>query len=143
MSEFSNYLEEQILTHLLRSGTWTKPSTIAVALCTSAVTDTMNGGTIPEIDDTFGYARQELNPDDTSWSDPSAGTQGESDNLIAITFPQATGGNWGTITHIAIVDDSTYGQGNLLAYTALDATKTIDNGDTFEFAVGDLNWQLG
>lgn len=138
MAEFSNYLEEQILTHLFRTSTFTKPSTIYIAACTAAPTDTDTGSTITEPAG-GSYARVQLNPLDANWTDPSAGTQGETDNAAAITFPEATG-SWGTITHVAIVDAAT--NGNLWCYTALDASKSISATDTLEFAIGDLNIQL-
>lgn len=141
MAEFSNYLEEQILTHLLRTGTWTKPSVVAIALCNASIDDTMDGTSIPEIASTGAYARVALNPDDTNWSDPSTGTQGESDNSLAITFTTASA-DWGAVTHVALVDSTVYAEGNVFGYTALDATKQIDNGDTFEFNIGDLNVQV-
>ena len=39
MSAMSNYLEDQLVKHLFRTGSFTKPTVIAVALCTSAPTD--------------------------------------------------------------------------------------------------------
>ena len=61
-------------------------------------------------------------------------------NVAAITFPAATA-NWGTITHVAIFDAAT--SGNMLMYSALDSSVIINSSDTFEFAAGALNIQLG
>ena len=76
---------------------------------------------------------------DANWSDPSAGTQGETDNVAAITFPAATA-NWGTVTHVALFDAAT--SGNMLMYSALDSSVIVNSSDTFEFAAGALNIQL-
>lgn len=138
MAGFSDYLEEQVLTHLLRTSTFTKPTTIYIAACTAAPSDTDTGSTIVEPSGN-GYARAQLNPSDANWSDPSAGTQGETDNLAEVIFPTATG-SWGTITHVAVVDASS--NGNLWAFGTLDEAKSIVNNDTLTFAIGDLNIRL-
>ena len=56
-----------------------------------------------------------------------------------INFPQATG-SWGTVTHIGIWDASS--SGNMLYYTALDASKTIATGDILKIAAGSLTVTL-
>jgi hypothetical protein len=56
-----------------------------------------------------------------------------------VEFPQA-GGSWGTVSHIGILDASS--SGNLLYYTALDASKTIATGDVFRIAIGSLSVTL-
>lgn len=142
----SNYLEEQILNYLLRTQATflggSKPATIAIALCTSAPSDSDDGSSIAEVANSFSYARQTLDPADANWTDPSAGTQGESDNASTVTFGPASGGNWGTITHVAILDSSTHGAGNMFFYGSLSTSKTINDGDTFLFNIGDLNIQM-
>jgi len=56
-----------------------------------------------------------------------------------VTFPQATG-NWGTISHIGLLDAVT--DGNLLMHTPLTTSKTIDSGDIFKIASGSLTAEL-
>ena len=68
-----------------------------------------------------------------------APSNGVSTNSSAVTFPTATG-TWGTITHIGILDAST--SGNLLYYTALDASKSIASGDVFTIASSNLSVTL-
>lgn len=123
MSAASDFLETNILTHLLRTGSWAKPANIFVALFTSATTD-IGGGT--EV--TGGsYARVSVAPLDANWSAPVdvAGSM-ESSNVAAITFPAPTA-DWGTVTHYALFDAIT--GGNLLAHGQLAAPKTILNLD--------------
>jgi hypothetical protein len=56
-----------------------------------------------------------------------------------VTFPQATA-SWGTISHIGILDALT--SGNLLMYTALTTSKTIDEGDILKISTGNLTASL-
>lgn len=133
MAAMSDYLELQILTHIFRTGSFTKPTTIAIALFTAAPSDS-GGGT--EV--TGGsYARVAVNPLDANWSLP--GAAGLTDNVGVITFPTATAA-WGTVTHIGIFDATT--AGNLLFHGALTASKTVGNGDTFSIAAGALDITL-
>ena len=52
----------------------------------------------------------------------------------------ASGGNWGTITHVAIFNASTGGQ--VLAAGALTSSKVISNGDSLQIASGNLTVTL-
>ncbi len=137
MTAMSNYLESQVIQHIFRTATFTKPTALAIALCTAAPTDTHTGANIPEVANSGSYARQSLNPLDANWADVSGGN-GTTSNSSAITFPAATG-DWGTITHVAIVDNSTYGSGNMFFWGSLTVTKIVTNGDTFQFATSQLS----
>jgi len=144
MSEMSDYLEGQLIAHLFRTATFTKPTTIAIALLTTNAVDADTGqfttGTGVEVTNANAYARQTLNAGDANWTAP-AGGDGQTDNASAVTFPQATG-SWGTIVATAIVDNGTYDTGDLWFYSTVDASKTIDNGDTAEFAIGAITVTL-
>ena len=54
----------------------------------------------------------------------------------AVEWPVATA-TWGTITHVAVHDALT--GGNIIAYAALDASKTINTDDVFRIPAGDLD----
>jgi hypothetical protein len=127
----SDYLEGELIKHIFRTGSFTKPSALYVALFTAAPNDA-GGGT--EV--TGGsYARAQLDPADANWAAPAAGN-GVTSNAAAITFPAPTA-NWGSVTHFAVMDAST--AGNMLFHGALSASKTVNNGDPApEFAIGDL-----
>jgi hypothetical protein len=140
MAAMSNYLEDEIVKHIFRTGSFTKPTVLAVALCTAATTDAQTGATITEVTNANNYARATLNPLDANWAATSGGN-GLTSNSSAITFNQASG-SWGTITHIAIVDTATHGAGNVLFHGALTVSKTVNNGDTFSFQIGDLQITL-
>jgi len=142
MAAMSNWLENQLINKIFRTtDTWTKPATLAIALCTAATTDADDGSTITEVADDHDYARFELAPADANWDDTS-GTDGTTANTDDIEFPAANGGDWGTITHIAILDSTTHGAGNVLFHGALVAAKTVNDGDTFRFSAGDLSVQI-
>jgi len=136
MSQMSDYLEGQLRAHIFRTASFTKPTVIAIALLTAAPTDASTGATITEVSG-GSYARQTLNPLDANWTAMSS-TDGNTDNASAITFPTATG-NWGTVTHVAILDSATAGAGNVLFWAALAVSKTVNTGDTFKFNIGDLD----
>jgi hypothetical protein len=124
MAEFTDFIENKIIDHMLRNQSYTPPSTVYLALFTTPTSDA-GGGT--EVSG-GSYARQAVIL--------SAASGGASENSSDITFPQATA-DWGTITHVALMDALT--GGNMLMHTALDASKTINNGDTFRVNAGDLD----
>jgi len=140
MTAMANYLESSLIQHLFRTGTFTKPTVVAIALCTSAPTDASTGATIPEVSDAGSYARYALNPLDANWANVTAG-DGTTNNVGAATFTTATG-DWGTISHVAILDNTTHGAGNLFFWGALTASKVVGNGDTFQFSAAQLTIRI-
>lgn len=142
MAAMSDYLDNILVEYIFRTeATFTKPSTLAIALCTAATADDDTGATITEVADAYDYARFTLNPADANW-DAITGANGTTSNTDDIEFPAANGGDWGTVTHIAICDSATWGAGNVLFHGALVASKTINDGDTFRFSAGDLSIQI-
>jgi len=126
MAGLSDYLEDKILQHLLRDGSWTKPSAIYVALHTSDPLDTGLGSEVSG----GSYARIQHGPSDATWTDPDA--SGISVNVGAVTFDSPSA-SWGTVTHVALWDAVT--AGNLLASGELAVAKTVNEDDappTFE-----------
>ena len=137
MAAMSDYLESAMLNHIFRSTVYPQPATIAVALCTSAVVQSDTGALTGKEVTGSGYARVSDGPGDSFWSAVS-GDSGTTMNSVLIAFPVAQG-NWsGPITSVAILDNVTIGQGNLLFYGTLSEAKTVTIGDIFEFNL----WQL-
>jgi len=126
MAALSDHAENLLLNFLMTSGTATRPTAWYVGLFTAAPNDA-GGGT--EVSGN-GYSRQAV-----SW-DTASGTGGTTSNSTAETFT-ASGGDWGTITHIGIFDASS--AGNLLWHGSLTASKTINDGDSLEFAIGAID----
>ena len=133
----SNYLEAQVFTHIFRTSNYTKPSTIAIALLTAPASDTSTGANITEVANSNNYSRKVFNPGDANW----AVSGGQVTNSAVIEFDAASG-NWGTITDIALVDNATYGQGNVLLYGTLTTQKAINNGDILRFPISGITFNL-
>jgi len=123
---FSNYLETELLDHVFAGNAYTSPSNVYVGLFTSSPTDADSGTEVSG----GSYVRR-------------AGTFTVSGNTAtttgALEWPTATA-SWGTITHIGIYDASS--AGNLLAWAALTASKTIASGDVFRIPAGDIDITL-
>jgi hypothetical protein len=127
MAEMSNFLENALINATLRNTSYTSPAAVYVGLYTS---DPGEGNTGTEVSG-GSYARTAV-----TFGAPSNGV---STNSASVTFPTATG-TWGTVTHVGILDAST--SGNLLYYTALDASKSIASGDVFTISTGNLSVTL-
>lgn len=128
MSEASDYVENQILNCYLNQTNITAPTAIYVGLHTANPTD---AGTGTEVSGN-GYARVAI----TDKFGTASGTGGSLSSNADITGFTASGGNWGSVTHIGIYDAST--SGNLLFHTALDSSATVNDGDSFQISSGNL-----
>lgn len=130
MGAASNYLETKILQHVLTATTYAQPSRY-LALFTA---DPGEAGAFTNEISTSGtaYARQAAT---FTVSGDTASTN------ATVTFPTATA-NWGTITHVAVVDSDVEGSGNVLFYGAVTTSKTIETGDTFQISSGNLTVSL-
>jgi hypothetical protein len=132
MGAASNYLELKLLDHALGTATYTKPTTVYVALHTSDPGET-------------GSFSGEVSTSGTAYSRKSvtfaSASSGSAASNATVTFDAATA-SWGTITHISITDNATAGSGNVLFYGAVTTSKTIDTGDTFQITSGNLTVSL-
>ena len=118
----SDYLEDKLLDHFLGTTTYTKPTTVYVALYTVVPTDAGGGTQV-----TGGsYARQTA-----AFAAASGGTTSNTANIDFAGMPAAT-----TVA-IGVFDAIT--AGNLLLWGTLTANKTTDAGDTLRIATGDLD----
>ena len=129
MAGFSDYLEDKVLEHVFGANAYSAPSTLYVALYTSAPSDT-GGGT--EVSG-GGYVRK------TTTFNVSGTNPTTASNAGAIEYPTATA-NYGTVVAVGIFDASS--SGNLLAYANLSASKVVSTGDVFRFNTGDLDVTL-
>jgi hypothetical protein len=127
MAEFTNYLENKLLDHVLNNESFTSPTTVYVGLFTAAPTDTTSGTEVSG----GSYARQVLSV--------STASDGIVTSDSDITFPQATG-NWGTVVALGVHDADS--SGNLLMYTDLTTSKTIETGDILKISTGSLTVSL-
>lgn len=136
MGSFSNTTENKVLDHIVGKTAFTLPTTVAITLATADPTDAGTGASHNEVANANGYARK-----DTVGADWNAAAAGAIDNANALAFPEATG-SWGTVTHFTGCDSATYGAGDMLWHGSISPTKLIQNGDTPQFAAGDLDITL-
>ena len=127
MAALSDAAEVLILNYLMTATSVTRPTAWYVGLYTGAPSDS-GGGT--EVS-TGGYERKTV-----AWA-TATGAGGTTSNTDAPTWT-ASGGAFGTVTHIGIHSAAT-GSGNLLWHGAMTASKVVNDGDTLEFAVGNID----
>jgi hypothetical protein len=140
LTGFTNAEEAQRLEEYFQDSAKTMAAT-HLALFTATPGEDGTGGT--EVANSNGYARLSFTRNGTNWAAASGGAPSTIANATIATFAQASGGSWGTVSHWAYVTSGTYGGGSIEFGGALDATKTVDDGDTFRFPVGNLVGKLG
>jgi hypothetical protein len=121
----TNAFETSTLQYLLTTDSVTRPTAWYIGLFTSDPTDTGSAGT--EVSG-FSYARTAAT---------FTVTGDTATNSSAVEFPAASGGNWGTIGWIGIMDASS--GGSMIIHSALDVAKAINDGDVFRIPTGDLD----
>ena len=127
MSQLSDWAENAALDWLMGGATPSRPSARYLALFTAAPNDAgggteMSGG---------GYARQAVT------CGASSGGACSNTNAPAFTI---SGVDPAAFTHIGIFDALT--TGNLIWHGPLTASKDLGDGDTINFAVGELDFTL-
>ena len=126
MGSVSDYLETEMLKHVLGQGPFTHPDQY-MSLSEADILDDGSGNDEHSGDN---YSRPQV----TAW-DSAAGRL--TANTSIISFPTASG-TWGVgdMTHWGIWDAATVG--NLLAHGALDVPKGIVSGNTPSFAAAEI-----
>ena len=124
MSAMSDYLENEILDHILGTGAYTMPATVYVGLSTGSFNDDNSGTELTG----NNYAREAITF--------GAAASGTASNSAAVEFNAATG-SWGTVSHFGLFDAAS--SGNLLIHGALTASKVIETGDILKIAIGDMD----
>jgi len=124
MSAMSDYLENEILDHILSTGSYTMPTAVYVGLSTGSFNDDNSGTELTG----SNYARVAATF--------TAAASGTTSNSAAVEFNAATG-SWGSISHFGIFDAAS--SGNLLIHGAFTVAKTIASGDILKIPTGDLD----
>lgn len=129
---FSDYLENELLDHVWGAASYTAPATLYISLHTGDPGET-------GANETSGtsYARKDVTNNATNWPAASGGAKA---NGTTITFATPGSGGWGTVTYFGIWD--AVSSGNFIGGGALSVSKTINEGDTVSFGVGDLDVTL-
>lgn len=125
MAAMSDYLEKALLDHVLGGAEYASPDNIFVALFTTAPSDS-GGGT--EVSGS-GYSREVVE------FSPAHATNGTASSSDSVSFT-ASGGAWGTVTHVALFDAVT--DGNMLFHGAIDTPRTVNDGQTLVFDVAEI-----
>lgn len=132
----SNYLEDEVLDHVLGGGDYTRPASVYVSLYSVAPTDA-GGGTELTSGTAPGYARVTVTNNATNWPAASGGVKS---NGTAIDFPANSnivgGAAWPTVVAFGIHDAST--AGNLLFWATLTTNRTIEGQEQASFPIGAL-----
>lgn len=141
MSAASNYLENALLDHTLTATSYSAPATRFLALFTNTSTNAatnLEAGTLTDevtTNGTNGYIRKAVTF--------AAAVSGTSATNATVTFDPCLLVDWGTITHIAIMDSvSSAGTNRVLFYGAVTTSKNIQVGDTFQVSSGNLTVSL-
>jgi hypothetical protein len=120
----SNYLENEVLDHILRgtSGAWTAPTALYLSLHTSDPGEAYTSGEVSG----GSYVRQVV-----MFSAAASGASALSPTASGAypgSYVEFTGMPAATVTHLGIWDAST--SGNLLCSGALTASRAVSAGDS-------------
>lgn len=125
---YTTWAANKLLDHSLGVTSWTMPSTVYLALFTTAPTDAYTSGSPNGTEVSGGgYTRQAI----TFGSASSRASSNSSSET------QTASASWGTVVAIGIFDAST--NGNLIWWDGLDTNRSIGNGESYTLAIGDLD----
>lgn len=132
MASFSNYSEDKVLNNLFRGEAFSVPNLHIALFTSSAGLENNNAAAQTEVPtaDT-GYARVAV----PSYTGFTVSSNGQSTNAVALEFPAATM-DWGTVTHIGIMDAEI--GGNVILWGSIRNARPIYSGDIIRFAVGSI-----
>lgn len=154
MAAMSDFMENKLIDWFFRgqaigitgasAAAGTGPTNLYVGLFTANPTDA--GGGIEVTGN--AYARVTVVSSLANWAGTQAaastiastGTGGTTSNNAAISFLTPTPAGWGTVTGVGIFDAAI--GGNLLIWSALTVSKTINAGDSVSFPAGSLQFQI-
>lgn len=130
MSDMTNYLERQVYEWMRGVQMPTPPGTLYVALFTVAPSETAAGTEVSSSG--TAYTRMAVTL-------PASSAPGDGSGAIAsaINFPTATGGGWGTVVAVALMDASS--AGNALMWKAISPSVAVAAGDSLRFDAAGLS----
>lgn len=135
MGAFSDYSSKKVLDHMFSNGraqTWTPPSSLHIGLFTSG--DGLANNTAGDQDEVSGgsYTRKTLNGSENYFR-PASGF--EAVLHADVDWAVATA-DWGTISHIAVLDAAS--GGNVILWSPLTTAKLIETNDIMGILATDL-----
>lgn len=133
MGSMSTAVQDLVLDELFGNGANNvAPTSYYIALSLTTPTNAGDNVTEPA---GFGYARVSYTNNVTNW--PSATGNLKSSGTL-ITFPTASGGAWGNVTHWCLYSSATGGTADFRGWGALDTEQTISDGSYVVFGTGAL-----
>jgi hypothetical protein len=147
MTAISEFLENDILNQTLRGVAGFNPgglSLVYLGLFVSPAGNDLEDNILTSEVATSAPAAAVINytREAITFTDPLLGPGGVSDNSNAISVGAATSAAWGSVTHVAVMDSSVPGAGQVLYWGALTGSKFVDVDDTFTVAPGALSVTL-
>ena len=136
MSGFSSFTENSVLNLLFRRTAFMPAGAYLALFTSSGGLENNIPGSQTEVAGA-GYARVNT----ANFGGFTLATVGSTTNVADNEFPIALG-DWGTITHIAVVDNADVGTGNVLAWGALTNPRVVYEGDAIRVRAGALNITL-
>jgi hypothetical protein len=123
MAAMSNYLELEVLDHVLSVGAYSMPADIYLGLSVGSMAEDASGTELSG----SSYARQAITF--------AAASGGSASSNATVTFPTATG-SWGTVAYWSIWDAAS--SGNMMLHGVFAASKAIGTGDALRVNSGDI-----
>jgi hypothetical protein len=154
MAALSDFMENKIIDWLMRAqaigiggataAAGTGPATLFVGLLTTAPTDGAAGTEVSG----NAYARVAVTSSLANWAGTqgaasvvaSSGATGTTSNNAILNFPTPSPSGWGTVVAMGLYDAAS--AGNLLIYSALTISKTINPGDSVTFPAASLTFRI-
>lgn len=130
MGSKTDFLENEMLDHVLRGEEYTAPSAVYSALFTVIPSDSTGGTEVTQA--SSGYTRVA-----STFVTAGATSAGRSVNSGAVNFATVAGGATITIVAWGLIDTATFGAGNLL-YWATVTNTALNVGDQATFPAGSL-----
>lgn len=140
MGQFGTYWETQILKHITGQTSLTS-HTFWMAACTAApMTAAGTNVALGECQtNAASYARVAIAT--AAWTTVSGSSPAVVRNSAKISFATAASPGWGTISYLMIMNTSTLGQGEVLAWGACTNT-AVGTGDTLALGTQSLALQI-
>ena len=131
----TNATKARLLNGLYGNTAVAPAANLFVALSTTTPTATGGNFTRPV---GGAYADVEVTNNATNWPAATDADPSVKSNGTEVVFPEATA-SWGEITHWGVAETA---DGTVVDWAPLDVAKTVDEGDTAKFEVGELKTQL-
>jgi len=131
-SSMSDYMENELLDHVLSAATFTAAATLHYGLFITPANDDASGTQVSG----GSYARQAATNNATNFPAASGGAKA---NGAAVNFGTASA-NWGSVGYVALFDASS--GGNMYFWGPMVPSIPILNGDSLNFPIGNITFSF-